>query len=135
MFGNCKLLLKLFLLLITQKNTFLLLLDVAASTEIQPDELSLKHCFCTSNCAVTSFSPSVLLVYLHCGFYEATWKRTHLSRNWRAAGVRHSTALRAGVFMCTIKVEVPGPVSVVGPPTAFELSKGETREGTAQVYI
>lgn len=48
---------------------------------------------------------------------------THLSRNRRAAGVRYSTAFRARVLVCTIKIHVPGPVCVVVPPTTLELSK------------
>lgn len=50
-----------------------------------------------------------------------TERSTHLSRNRSAAGVRHSTALRAGVLMSTIKVQVPRPVCVVVPPTTLEL--------------
>lgn len=67
---------------------------------------------------------AITLICFSC-FHEATQETPHLSRNRRAAGVRHSTALGAGVFMRAIKVQVPGPVGVVVPPTALELSKGE----------
>lgn len=55
-------------------------------------------------------------------------RRTHLSRNRSAAGVRYRAALGAGVCLCTIKVQVPRPVCVVVPPTALELCEGK-REG------
>lgn len=46
---------------------------------------------------------------------------THLSGDGNAAGMRHGTALVAGVLLRAIKVQVPGPVCVVVPPAALEL--------------
>lgn len=52
---------------------------------------------------------------------------THLSRNRRAAGVRHGAALWAGVFLRAVEVKVPGPVGVVVPSTALKLSQAQSK--------
>ena len=49
----------------------------------------------------------------------------HLSRHRGTAGVGDSTPLSAGVAMGTVKIQVPGPVSVVVPATACELAEGQ----------
>lgn len=43
-----------------------------------------------------------------------SWKRD-------AAGIWNATPLCAGIVWAAVEVEVPGPVSVVVPPTALEL--------------
>lgn len=97
--------------------------------------MNLFHpCWNTDNVLViTNFYPFIPCLFV-C-FMKWCWKTTHLTRNRSAAGVRHSAALGAGVFLRTIKVQVPGPVGVVVPPATLKLSKGEQSTGKCTLFI
>lgn len=49
----------------------------------------------------------------------------YLSGDGSAAGVRNSTALRAGVSGRAVEVQIPRPVCVVVPAAAFKLKRIE----------